>query len=183
MAAMTITEKILAAHAVEGTVRPGEIATIRPDVVLLNDVSGPLAFAQFDAIGTGRPFDPDRIVLVDDHFAPAKDVESAEALRHTRRFAEAHGIRHHYGPGRGGIEHTLLAEIGMVGHGDIVFGADSHTCTAGAFNALGIGFGSTDLAGALAAGRLWLRIPASIRVQMTGAPGRHVTGRRGARHG
>jgi 3-isopropylmalate/(R)-2-methylmalate dehydratase large subunit len=177
MAAMTITEKILAAHAVEGTVRPGEIATIRPDVVLLNDVSGPLAFAQFDAIGTGRPFDPDRIVLVDDHFAPAKDVESAEALRHTRRFAEAHGIRHHYGPGRGGIEHTLLAEIGMVGHGDIVFGADSHTCTAGAFNALGIGFGSTDLAGALAAGRLWLRIPASIRVQMTGAPGRHVTGK------
>jgi 3-isopropylmalate/(R)-2-methylmalate dehydratase large subunit len=145
--------------------------------VLLNDVSGPRAFAQFDAIGTGRPFDPDRIVLVDDHFAPAKDVESAEALRHTRRFAEAHGIRHHYGPGRGGIEHTLLAEIGMVGHGDIVFGADSHTCTAGAFNALGIGFGSTDLAGALAAGRLWLRIPASIRVQMTGAPGRHVTGK------
>ena len=177
MPAMTITEKILAAHAVEGEIRPGAIATIRPDVVLLNDVSGPLAFAQFDAIGAGRPFDPERIVLVDDHFAPAKDVESAEALRHTRRFAEAHGIRHHYGPGRGGIEHTLLAEIGMVGHGDIVFGADSHTCTAGAFNALGIGFGSTDLAGALAAGRLWMRVPASIRVELRGAPGAYVTGK------
>ena len=177
MAAMTITEKILAAHAVEGDITPGAIATIRPDVVLLNDVSGPLAFSQFDAIGTGRPFDPERIVLVDDHFAPAKDVESAEALRSTRRFAEAHGIRHHYGPGRGGIEHTLLAEIGMVGHGDIVFGADSHTCTAGAFNALGIGFGSTDLAAALATGRLWMRVPESIRVELTGVPALHVTGK------
>lgn len=146
----TITEKILAAHALEGEVAPGAIATIRPDVVLLNDVSGPLAFTQFAAMGATRVFDPERVVLVADHFAPAKDVESAEQLRLTARFAERYGLRHHYGPGRGGIEHTLIAELGLVGHGDIVFGADSHTCTAGAFNALGIGFGSSDLAAALA---------------------------------
>lgn len=173
----TMTEKILASHAVDGEVRAGTIATMQPDVLLLNDISGPLAFAQFDAIGAKQPFDPDRIVLVDDHFAPAKDTESAEALRQTRRFAEKYGIRHHYGPGRGGIEHTLLAEIGMVGHGTLVFGADSHTCTAGAFNALGIGFGSTDLAAVLATGRLWFRVPSSICVHLTGTPPAHVTGK------
>lgn len=177
MTPRTITEKILAAHALEGEIAPGAIATIRPDVVLLNDISGPLAFSQFAAMGAQRVFDPERIVLVADHFAPAKDVESAEQLRLTARFAEQYGLRHHYGPGRGGIEHTLIAELGLVGHGDIVFGADSHTCTAGAFNALGIGFGSSDLAAALATGRLWLRVPATIRVELTGRPGRFVSGK------
>lgn len=175
--ARTITEKILAAHAVEGDAVPGAIVTVRPDIVLLNDISGPLAFSQFAAMWATHVFDPERVVLVADHFAPAKDVESAEQLRLTQRFAERYGLRHHYGPGRGGIEHTLLAELGLVGHGDVVFGADSHTCTAGAFNALGIGFGSTDLAAALATGRLWLRVPGSIRVELTGAPGRFVTGK------
>ena len=175
----TITQKILAAHAVEGpeAIYPGAIATIRPDVVLLNDVSGPLAFEQFGAMGATRPFDPQRIVLVADHFAPAPDVTAAGAIAMMRDFARKHGIPHYYEPGRGGIEHTLLAELGMVGHGTIVFGADSHTCTAGAFNALGIGFGSTDLAGALAMGQLWMRIPASIRVELTGKPGPFVTGK------
>lgn len=181
MAGLTITERILASHAVEGEIRPGAIATIRPDVVLLNDVSGPLAYAQFEAMfeagAAPRVFDPERVVLVDDHFAPAKDVESANALRRNRSFAAAQGIRHHYGPGEGGIEHTLLAELGLVGHGSIVFGADSHTCTAGAFNALGIGFGSTDLAGALAAGRLWMRVPESIRVELSGGKPPFVTGK------
>jgi 3-isopropylmalate/(R)-2-methylmalate dehydratase large subunit len=173
----TITEKILAAHAVDGEVAPGAIATIRPDVVLLNDVSGPLAFSQFEKMGAARVFDAERVVVVADHFAPAKDVESAEQLRLTARFAERYGLRHHYGPGRGGIEHTLIAELGLLGHGDIVFGADSHTCTAGAFNALGIGFGSSDLAAALATGRLWLRVPSTIRVELTGRPGRFVGGK------
>jgi 3-isopropylmalate/(R)-2-methylmalate dehydratase large subunit len=175
--ARTITEQILAAHAVDGAIEPGAIATIRPDVVLLNDVSGPLAFSQFAAMGATRVFDAERVVLVADHFAPAKDVESAEQLRLTARFAQQYGLRHHYGPGRGGIEHTLIAELGLVGHGDIVFGADSHTCTAGAFNALGIGFGSSDLAAALATGRLWLRVPASIRIELTGRPRPHVSGK------
>jgi 3-isopropylmalate/(R)-2-methylmalate dehydratase large subunit len=173
----TITQKILAAHAVEGRAEAGSIVTIRPDVVLLNDVSGPLAFEQFDAMGATRPFDPARIVLVADHFAPAPDVTAAGAIAMTRAFARQHGIEHFYEPGRGGIEHTLLAELGMVGHGTIVFGADSHTCTAGAFNALGIGFGSTDLAGALVMGQLWMRVPDSIRVELTGVPGPYVTGK------
>ncbi|MDB5369073.1 MAG: 3-isopropylmalate dehydratase large subunit [Roseomonas sp.] len=173
----TITQKILAAHAVGGTAEAGQIVTIRPDVVLLNDVSGPLAFEQFDAMGATAPFDPERIVLVADHFAPAPDVTAAGAIAMTRGFAARHGIRHFYEPGRGGIEHTLLAELGMVGHGGIVFGADSHTCTAGAFNALGIGFGSTDLAAALAMGQLWMRVPESIRVELSGVPGAYVTGK------
>lgn len=173
----TITQKILAAHTADGRAEPGSIVTIRPDVVLLNDVSGPLAFEQFDAMGATRPFDPARIVLVADHFAPAPDVTAAGAIAMTRDFARRHGIEHFYEPGRGGIEHTLLAELGMVGHGTIVFGADSHTCTAGAFNALGIGFGSTDLAGALVMGQLWMRVPDSIRVELVGTPGPYVSGK------
>ncbi|MBI0538678.1 homoaconitate hydratase family protein [Roseomonas sp. KE2513] len=177
MAGQTITEKILAAHAVEGRASAGETVTVRPDVVLLNDVSGPLAFEGFERMGATRPFDPARIVLVADHFAPAPNVQAAGAIRMTRQFAERHGIAHFYEPGNGGIEHTLLSELGMVGHGGIVFGADSHTCTAGAFNALGIGFGSTDLAAALAMGRLWMRVPESIRVELTGRPGPYVAGK------
>jgi len=177
MSGRTITQKIIAAHTAEGSAPAGGIVTLRPDVVLLNDVSGPLAFEQFAAMGATRPFDPSRIVLVADHFAPAPDITAAGAIAMTRDFARRHGISHFYEPGRGGIEHTLLAELGMVGHGSIVFGADSHTCTAGAFNALGIGFGSTDLAGALALGQLWMRVPESIRVELTGTPGAYVTGK------
>ncbi|HWX49296.1 MAG TPA: aconitase/3-isopropylmalate dehydratase large subunit family protein [Roseomonas sp.] len=177
MTGRTITQKIIAAHTAEGSAPAGGIVTLRPDVVLLNDVSGPLAFEQFAAMGAIRPFDPSRVVLVADHFAPAPDITAAGAIAMTRDFARRHGISHFYEPGRGGIEHTLLAELGMVGHGSIVFGADSHTCTAGAFNALGIGFGSTDLAGALALGQLWMRVPESIRVELTGTPGAYVTGK------
>ncbi|MFC0385536.1 aconitase/3-isopropylmalate dehydratase large subunit family protein [Muricoccus vinaceus] len=177
MPAQTITEKILAAHAVGGRAEAGAIVTVRPDVVLLNDVSGPLAFEGFEAMGATRPFDPARVVLVADHFAPAPNVAAAGAIRMTRDFATRHGIPHFYEPGTGGIEHTLLAELGMVGHGSVVFGADSHTCTAGAFNALGIGFGSTDLAAALAAGQLWMRVPDCIRVELRGRPGPFVSGK------
>ena len=177
MAPSTITEKILAAHAEGGMARAGDIVTVTPDVLMLNDVSGPMAFEQFDAMGASRPADPDHVVLIADHFAPAKDIDSARAIDRLRRFARSHGLRHFYEPGRGGIEHTLLDELGLVGHGGIVFGADSHTCTAGAFNALGIGFGSTDLAAALATGRLWMRVPESIRVTLCGRPGRYVTGK------
>jgi 3-isopropylmalate/(R)-2-methylmalate dehydratase large subunit len=181
LAALTITEKIITAHARDaapGSVcRAGEVATVAPDVLLLNDVSGPQAFSQFAAMGATRPAAPETVVLVADHFAPAKDVETATSLRTLRRFAAEHGIVHCYEPGRGGIEHALLPELGLVGHGSIVFGADSHTCTAGAFNALGIGFGSTDLAAALATGQLWLRVPDSIRVTLIGAAGPFVGGK------
>ncbi len=177
----TIVEKILSRHG-GGAVRAGGIATVVPDILMLNDVSGPLAFDQFAAMGATAPFDASRVVLVADHFAPAKDVTTAEALRCLREFARTHAISHLYEPGRGGIEHALLAELGLVGHGTVVFGADSHTCTAGAFNALGIGFGSTDLAAALATGALWMRVPDSIRIDLVGAPdraggGRFVTGK------
>src|SRR5215813_12584772 len=130
MPAQTITEKILAAHAQEGFVPAGSIATVTPDVLMLNDVSGPIAFEQFESIGAARLAAPDRIVLVADHFAPASDIVSATAIKSLRDFASRHGVRHVYEPGRGGIEHALLDELGMIGHGTVVFGADSHTCTA-----------------------------------------------------
>jgi 3-isopropylmalate/(R)-2-methylmalate dehydratase large subunit len=177
MRSQTIAERIITGHAREGAVAAGAIATVTPDILLLNDVSGPLAFDQLAAMGASAPAAPGRVVLVADHFAPASDINSATAIQSMRRFARDHGIAHFYEPGRGGIEHTLLDELGLVGHGTIVFGADSHTCTAGAFNALGIGFGSTDLAAALATDRLWMRVPDSIRVELSGRPGRHVTGK------
>jgi 3-isopropylmalate/(R)-2-methylmalate dehydratase large subunit len=175
--ASTVTEKILAMHTTGGSARAGGIVTVTPDVVMLNDVSGPLAFEQFINMGADQPVNPKRIVLIADHFAPAKDVDSAAAIATLRNFARLHGLKHYYEPGRGGIEHALLDELGLVGHGSLVFGADSHTCTAGAFNALGIGFGSTDLAAVLATGRLWMRVPESIRVTLTGKPGPYVTGK------
>jgi len=116
-------------------------------------------------------------VLVADHFAPASDVASASANRMLREFARTYGIAHLYEPGRGGIEHALLAELGMVDHGAVVFGADSHTCTAGALNALGMGFGSADLAAALATGSLWLRTPETIRIDLVGSTADFVTGK------
>ena len=177
MRPQTIAERMIAEHAREGALPPGAIATVTPDILLLNDVSGPLAFDQMAAMGASAPAAPDRVVLVADHFAPASNIESATAIQSLRGFARTHGIEHFYEPGRGGIEHTLVDELGLVGHGTIVFGADSHTCTAGAFNALGIGFGSTDLAAALATGRLWMRVPDSIRVELTGRLNPYVTGK------
>lgn len=175
--ARTMVEKIFAAHASEGAARAGEIVTLHPDVVMLNDISGPVAFDTFNAMGATRVFDPDRVVLVADHFSPAKDVQSAELIRVLRDFGEQYGVRHYYDTGNGGIEHAVLAEIGKVFPGALVFGADSHTCTAGALNASGIGFGSTDLAAALAVGELWARVPETIRVDLTGSPAAYVTGK------
>jgi 3-isopropylmalate/(R)-2-methylmalate dehydratase large subunit len=172
-----MTEKIFAAHAREGRARAGEVVSLTPEILLLNDISGPVAFQQFDAMGAVRPFDPDRIVLVADHFSPAKDVLTADSIKILRAFADRHHIDHYYDTGNGGIEHTLLAELGLVCPGSLVFGADSHTCTAGAFNASGMGFGSTDLAAVLALGELWAQVPDAIRVDLAGSPGPFVTGK------
>jgi 3-isopropylmalate/(R)-2-methylmalate dehydratase large subunit len=177
MQPQTITEKILSIHAAESAVFAGSIATVEPDVLMLNDVSGPIAFERLAQTGATRLAAPDCVVLVADHFAPASDIAGATGIQTLREFAKANGVSHFYEPGRGGIEHTLLDELGLIGHGTIVFGADSHTCTAGAFNALGMGFGSTDLAAALAVGRLWMRVPDSIRIELIGRPGRYVTGK------
>jgi len=165
---MTITEKILAAHAGREAVTPGEFIEARVDLCLANDVTAPLAIREFEALGAARVFDPDRVVLIPDHFVPAKDIRSAEQAKIMREFARRHGIRHYYEVGRCGIEHAFLPEQGLVKPGDLVIGADSHTCTYGALGAFATGVGSTDAAAALALGMVWLRVPRSLRVVFSG---------------
>ncbi len=158
----TITEKILAAHC-EDEVRPGCFITAKVDLCLGNDITAPIAIEQFEKAGFGTVFDPARITLVPDHFTPSKDIKTATLCREMRRFAREHDIEHYYEVGRVGIEHALLPEQGLVGPGDLVVGADSHTCTYGALGAFATGVGSTDLAACFATGEVWLRVPESIR--------------------
>ncbi|MGB6104322.1 MAG: aconitase/3-isopropylmalate dehydratase large subunit family protein [Pusillimonas sp.] len=172
-----MTEKIYASHCASGKARAGEIVTIQPDVILVNDTSGPITIDQLAEMGVAQVHDPARVVLVADHFSPAKDIRTAQANLRLREFGRAQGVKHNYDSLSGGIEHALLPEIGMVGPGGIVFGSDSHTCTAGAFNASGMGFGSTDLSAVLALGELWVKVPSAIRIDLEGAPARFVTGK------
>lgn len=160
---MTITEKILARHAGRDTVRPGELISARVDAVLANDITAPLAIREFERIGVDRVFDPDRVYLVPDHFVPNKDIKSAEQAKVVRDFARAKGLTHYFEVGRMGIEHCLLPEQGLVGPGEVVIGADSHTCTYGALGAFATGVGSTDLAAAMALGETWFKVPETIR--------------------
>ncbi len=172
--AKTAVEKIIGAHAGQD-VAAGDVVTARVDRVLLHDVTGPIALDQFEAMGARRLADPDAVVLVNDHIAPAKDVVSATNLARMRDFATAHGAR--LFDAGAGIEHTLLPEQGLVAPGGLVIGTDSHTCTAGAFGALGVGLGSSDIAAAMALGSFWLPVPATIRVDFRGVPGRFVAGK------
>jgi 3-isopropylmalate/(R)-2-methylmalate dehydratase large subunit len=165
---MTITEKILAAHAGREAVHPGELIQVRVDVALANDITAPLAIRVFREIGTARVFDPERVALVADHFVPNKDIASAEQAKVVRDFAREQGVRHYYEPGTGGVEHVILPEMGIVGPGDLVLGADSHTCTYGALGAFSAGVGSTDLGAVLATGETWLKVPPTIRVVYEG---------------
>jgi len=174
---MTMTEKIYAAHSKEKSVRSGDIAIIVPDVILLNDTSGTITAAQLKLMGVKQIANPDQVVIVTDHFYPPKDVTSANSVSMLKNLSHELGIKHLYDSGRGGIEHALLPEIGLIGPGGLVFGADSHTCTAGALNASGMGFGSTDLAAVLATGELWVKVPPSIRIELTGKPNPYVTGK------
>jgi len=173
----TMTEKIFAAHSKSGKAVSGEISVLTPDVVLLNDTSGSITVNQLKLMGVQNLFDPAKVVLVADHFSPPKDVTSAESIGLLRNFGNKFGIKNFYESGRYGIEHALLPELGRVGPGGLIFGADSHTCTAGALNAAGVGFGSTDLAGVIATGELWVKVPASIRIDLVGEPGQYVTGK------
>ncbi len=141
----TLAEKILLAHADADDLRPGDIVQVRCDLVLANDVSGPVAFRALERMGVRRVFDPARVVMVADHFVPAKDARSAELQARLQRWSEEHGVVF-YGQGRGGIEHTLLCEEGWITPGAVVAGGDSHTCTYGALAAFGTGLGSTDIA-------------------------------------
>lgn len=174
---MTITEKILAAHAGLETVRPGDIIRVDVDMALANDITAPLAIRVFNEIGTGRVFDKDKVALVADHFVPNKDIASAEQAKLMKDFAKAQGIRHYYEPGDGGVEHVILPEKGLVLPGDLVIGADSHTCTYGAMGAFSTGVGSTDLGAVLATGRTWLKVPATVRLVYEGLLRRWVCGK------
>jgi 3-isopropylmalate/(R)-2-methylmalate dehydratase large subunit len=159
---------------------PGALAMVTCDLVMMNDVSGSLAMRAFERMGATRVFDPERIVLVADHFVPAKDVRSAELVADLRRFAERHGIGHYYELGRtaeAGIEHTLLPELGLVAPGMLIAGGDSHTCTYGALGAFATGMGSTDIAAAWITGWTWLKVPPSLKFVFTGTPQPWVGGK------
>jgi 3-isopropylmalate/(R)-2-methylmalate dehydratase large subunit len=169
----TLAEKILADHLADGQgagreVWPGDLVEVGVDVVLANDITAPIAIQEFGKLGVERVFDADRVVLVADHFAPNKDIKAAEQCKAMRQFARGQGLTHHYDVGRMGIEHVLLPELGLVVAGDVVVGADSHTCTYGALGAFATGMGSTDIAVAMATGQIWMRVPETMRVAYHG---------------
>lgn len=166
---MTMAQKILAAHAGRDHLAVGELIDAQVDMVLANDITAPIAMAEFARLGVDRVFDRARIALVPDHFAPNKDIKSAEQCKAMREFAQRYGILNYFEVGRMGIEHALLPEKGLVLPGDVVVGADSHTCTYGAVGAFASGMGSTDIAVAMATGRIWMRVPETIRFVYTGA--------------
>ena len=172
----TVAEKILAEKCGRDEVSPGEFINARVDLVLASELSGIVAIEEFEKIKGARIFDPDKVVLVMDHFTPAKDIESAEIVKRCRAFAREHGIRF-YDVGRAGIQHVLLPEKGLVAPGDLIAGADSHTCTYGFMGAFGAGIGSTDAAAAMALGELWLKVPESIRLEYHGQPPPWVGGK------
>ena len=179
MSTLTISQKILKANGVED-VSPGAFGLARCDLVLLNEVSGAVATRSFERMGATKVFDPERVALVLDHFVPAKDVKSAQLAANLRDFAKKYGIDNLWEVGAtedAGIEHTLLPELGFIRPGDFIPGGDSHTCTYGAFGALGTGMGSTDIAAAMALGEVWVRVPHSIRVLYRGSAGPFVTGK------
>ena len=174
---MTIAEKILAAHAGLKQVSPGDLIDVNVDLVLANDITAPIAINEFRRVGLEKVFDPERVVLVPDHFVPNRDIQSAEQCKVMRDFAHDQELTHYYETGRGGIEHVILPEKGLVAPGDLVVGADSHTCTYGALGAFATGMGSTDIAAAMATGRTWLKVPETIRFVYRGALGRWLGGK------
>ena len=174
---MTMTQKILAAHAGLPEVHAGDLIEAKLDVVLGNDVTTPVAIGVFEKTGFTKVFDPEKIVIALDHYTPCKDIKSAELSKTSRDFAKKHGISHLYDTGTVGIEHALLPEQGLVGPGDCVIGADSHTCTYGALGAFSTGVGSTDMAAGMASGLNWFKVPAAIKVELSGKPGPYVSGK------
>ena len=175
-AGQTLSLKILSRKA-GARVEPGSFSLFKPDLALGNDITAPVAIAEFQRHGGERVFDPEQLALVPDHFVPNKDIRSAEQAALLRRFARDQGITKYFEVGRMGIEHVLLPEEGIVKSGDLVVGADSHTCTYGALGAFATGVGSTDLAGVFLTGRVWLRIPEAIKVFITGRFNDYVSGK------
>ncbi|MDR4507225.1 MAG: 3-isopropylmalate dehydratase large subunit [Candidatus Brocadiaceae bacterium] len=160
---MTITEKIIAKHSGLKKVHPGQFVYANVDICLGNDITAPIAIEEFERAGIQKVFHPDKIVLVPDHFTPNKDIKSAQHAKILRLFAEKHHLKHYFEIGRMGIEHALLPEQGIVAPGELIIGADSHTCTYGALGAYSTGVGSTDLAACFATGEVWLKVPETIK--------------------
>lgn len=174
---MTMTEKILAAHAGLKEVKAGDLIEAKLDLVLGNDVTTPVAVKVFEEAGFTRVFDPERIAIVLDHYTPCKDIKSAELCKTARDFARKHQVKHFFDVGQVGIEHALLPEKGIVAPGDLVIGADSHTCTYGALGAFSTGVGSTDMAAGMASGLNWFKVPAAIQVVLRGKLQPFVSGK------
>ena len=174
---MTITEKILAAHAGLDQVRPGDLINARVDIALGNDITAPIAIDRFEKCGAQNVFDKDRVILVPDHFVPNKDIKSAMQAKVLREFAKAQELTYFFDGCEMGVEHALLPEKGLVLPGDLVIGADSHTCTYGGLGAFATGVGSTDLAAAMATGEVWLKVPETIKFVFKGELGPWVEGK------
>lgn len=174
---MTMSQKILAAAAGKSSVAAGELIQADLSLVMGNDITSPVAIGEFEKAGFTQVFDREKIAIVLDHYTPCKDIQSAQLCATARNFAVKHGIKHFYDVGDMGVEHALLPEKGLAAPGELIIGADSHTCTYGALGAFSTGVGSTDMAAAMAIGSTWFKVPAAIKVTLTGAPGRYVSGK------
>ena len=175
--AMTMTQKILASHAGLDSVTAGQLIEANLDLTLANDITGPVAIREMEKAGFDHVFDKNKIALVMDHFAPNKDIKSAEQCLTCRNFAGKHEVVNFFDVGQMGIEHALLSEQGLVGPGELIIGADSHTCTYGALGAFSTGVGSTDLAAGMATGKAWFRVPSAIKFNLTGSLPKYVSGK------
>jgi 3-isopropylmalate/(R)-2-methylmalate dehydratase large subunit len=174
---MTMTQKILADHAGLESVKAGQLIKAKLDMVLGNDITTPVAVKEFNKIGVDKVFDINKIAIVPDHFTPNKDIKSAEQVKCIREFAKEMGIVNFFEVGQMGVEHALLPEKGLVVAGDVVIGADSHTCTYGALGAFSTGVGSTDMAAGMATGEAWFKVPEAIKFILKGKPGKWVSGK------
>lgn len=174
---MTMTQKILAAHAGLDEVVAGQLINAKLDIVLGNDITTPVAVNEFNKAGFDNVFDKDRVAIVLDHFVPNKDIKAAEQSKTCREFACSHCVKHFYDVGKMGIEHALLPEQGVVTAGDCIIGADSHTCTYGALGAFSTGVGSTDMAAGMISGKAWFKVPSAIKFVLTGKPAPWVSGK------
>ena len=173
---MTMTQKILAAHAGLDSVTAGQLIEAKLDVVMANDITGPMALPIFRQMAD-KVFDKDKVVLVPDHFTPNKDIKSAENSKSIREFAKNQGLSWYFEKGKSGVEHAILPEAGVVAAGECIIGADSHTCKYGELGAFSTGVGTTDIATGMAMGELWFKVPSAIKFVLTGKPGKYVSGK------
>ena len=173
---MTMTQKILAAHAGLDTVEAGQLIEAKLDIVMANDITGPMALPIIRQM-SDKVFDKDKVVFVPDHFTPNKDIKSAENSKAIREYAKEQGLKWYFEQGKSGVEHAILPEAGVVTAGECIIGADSHTCTYGALGAFSTGMGTTDVATGMATGEIWFKVPSAIKFVLTGKPGKYVSGK------